>query len=237
MPPPDSNTTVVRKYVLKYGIGFPVTEVDIPASRNSYIIADLSEGRGCGCWGTSCAHHCSLTAPSSQYVISLKAANNAGNGIEILKDVITKRKSALAEHENLFPPLNVQAVAVSSESVEVRWTDWHLKPDESIPDDRVYSVRYCVSAQQLDTADDVSAAHYRFKNVSERRAIISELAPNTLYDFSVKLVLGARESDWSLTTSQMTMEAGRSIPLSSRRQHSVMIDCSSTGATLGQDSK
>ena len=30
--------------------------------------------------------------PSSQYVISLRAANNAGYGMELLKDVITKRK-------------------------------------------------------------------------------------------------------------------------------------------------
>jgi hypothetical protein len=28
-----------------------------------------------------------------------------------------------------------------------------------------------------------------------------------LYDFAVRLIMGSRESDWSLTTSQMTMEA------------------------------
>ena len=49
--------------------------------------------------------------------------------MEILKDVITKRKSVLGENENLFPPLNVQAVAISPHSIEVRWTDWHLKPE------------------------------------------------------------------------------------------------------------
>lgn len=38
-------------------------------------------------------------APSSQYVISLKAVNKAGFGMEILKDVITKRKSGLITYK------------------------------------------------------------------------------------------------------------------------------------------
>ena len=116
--------------------------------------------------------------------------------MEILKDVVTKRKSALGENENLFPPLNVQAVAISSQSIEVRWTDWHLKPEEQIPDDRIYTVRYNI-------ADN---SKYKFKNASERNVIITDLKPNTLYDFSVRLVINRRESDWSMTTSQMTME-------------------------------
>lgn len=107
----------------------------------------------------------------------------------------------MGENENLFPPLNVQAVAVSSQSVEVRWTDWHLKPEESIPDDRHYTIRYCVADSQNE--------HYRYKNSTERSIIVSDLQPSTLYDFSVKLVIGIRESDWSMTTSQMTMEAGK----------------------------
>ena len=40
-PPSDFNTTVVRKYVLKYGIGFPITEVEISGARNSFIINNL----------------------------------------------------------------------------------------------------------------------------------------------------------------------------------------------------
>jgi hypothetical protein len=127
----------------------------------------------------------------------LKAVNNAGFGKEILKDVITKRKSVLGENENLFPPLNVHATALSSESIQIGWTDWHLKPEESISDDRYYSVRYNI---------ETSNAKYKFKNATERNLIISDLKPNTLYDFSVKLIIGKRESDWSMTTSQMTME-------------------------------
>jgi hypothetical protein len=177
-PPNDSNRTLIRKYLLRYGIGFPDNEIELPGNRNSFIINDL--------------------IPSSQYVVSLKAINNAGFGMEVLKDVVTKRKSALADNENLFPPLNVQAVAISSQSIEVRWTDWHLKPDESIPDDRYYSIRYNIAADQ--------SIKYKFKNATERNIIISDLKPNTLYDFSVRLVIGRRESEWSMTTSQMTME-------------------------------
>lgn len=123
--------------------------------------------------------------------------------MEILKDVITKRKSALSDSENLFPPLNVQAVAISPQSIEVKWTDWHLKPEETIPDDRYYTIRYCVT--------DASKEMYKFKNSTERNAIVSDLAPNTMYDFSVKLIIGRRESDWSMTTSQMTMETSNFI--------------------------
>lgn len=179
LPPADSNKTLVRKYLLKYGIGFPINEVQISGTKNSYIINDLT--------------------PSSPYVISLKAANNMGYGMEILKDVITKRKSALGENENLFPPLNVQAVVISAQSIEVRWTDWHLKPEEQIPDDRYYVVRYNIA--------DMSNAKYKYKNATERNVIISDLKSSTLYDFAVRLVIGNRESDWSMTTSQMTMES------------------------------
>jgi neogenin len=42
LPPSDSNKTLVRKYLLKYGIGYPSSEVQISGTRNSYIINDLS---------------------------------------------------------------------------------------------------------------------------------------------------------------------------------------------------
>lgn len=41
-PPADANTTLVRKYLLKYGIGFPIAEIEIPGTRNSFIINSLS---------------------------------------------------------------------------------------------------------------------------------------------------------------------------------------------------
>ena len=150
------------------------------------------------------------TVPSSQYVLSLRAANKAGFSMELLKDVVTKRKSALGEHENLYPPLNVQSVAISAQSVEVRWHDWHLKADELIPDDRHYTLRYNVATSSVDTAQSNTRhtpPHYVYKNSSERHTIVSGLEANTLYDFAVRLVIGRRESEWSMTTSQMTMEA------------------------------
>lgn len=124
-----------------------------------------------------------------------------GTSKEILKDVVTKRKSALGENEKLFPPLNVQAVAISPHSVEVRWTDWHLKQDETIPDDRFYTIQYNTAEMSLE--------EYQYLNSTERNMIVTNLKPSTLYDFSVKLVIGARKSDWSMTTSQMTMESSK----------------------------
>jgi len=179
LPPADSNVTLVRKYLLSYGVNLPTNFVEIAGNRNSFIIKNLE--------------------PSSTYILSLKAKNNVGVGVEILKDVITKRKSALADNENLFPPLNVQAVAISPHSIEVRWTDWHLKQDEAIPDDRFYTVQYSTA--------EMSSESYLYRNASERNVIVSNLKANTLYDFAVRLVIGARKSDWSMTTSQMTMES------------------------------
>ncbi len=179
LPPADSNVTLVRKYLLSYGINLPTNFVEIPGNRNSFIIKNLE--------------------PSSTYIVSIKAKNNMGSGVEVLKDVITKRKSALDENENLFPPLNVQAVAISPHSIEVRWTDWHLKQDETIPDDRFYTVQYSTS--------EMSSESYLYRNASERNVIVSNLKANTLYDFAVRLVIGVRKSDWSMTTSQMTMES------------------------------
>lgn len=95
--------------------------------------------------------------------------------------------------------MNVQALVISPQSIEIRWTDWHLKPEDTIPDDRHYLIRYNVA--------ETSNTKYKYKNSTDRNVIISDLKPNTLYDFAVKLVIGGRESDWSMTSSQMTMEA------------------------------
>jgi neogenin len=72
-PPKDSNKTLIRKYLLSYGVNYPSNMIEIPGNQNSYIIKNLE--------------------PFSTYIISLKAKNNAGLGKEILKDVVTKRKS------------------------------------------------------------------------------------------------------------------------------------------------
>ena len=92
----------------------------------------------------------------------------------------------------------MQAFTISPESIEIRWTDFHLKQEEVIPDDRYYSIRYNVN--------DMSNEKYKFRNATERNAIISDLKSNTLYDFAVQVVIGRRQSEWSMTTSQMTME-------------------------------
>jgi hypothetical protein len=194
IPPYDSNTTLIRKYILKYGIGYPDKTVEIQPNHNSYILKQL--------------------VPSSQYVLSLRASNNMGYGMEILKDVITKRKVAVGENEMIFPPLNVHSVAISSHSIEVKWTDWHLKPDETIPDARFYTVRYKI-------ADDKNFK-FKFTTSKEREIILNGLRPNTLYDLGVRLEIGNRHSDWSLTSSQMTLEqspAPRDITIKSDPQN------------------
>lgn len=98
----------------------------------------------------------------------------------------------------------MQAVAISPHSIEVRWTDWHLKQEEAIPDDRYYTVQYSTA--------EMSSENHSFVNSTERNVIVSNLNADTLYDFAVRLVIGMRKSDWSMTTSQMTMESSKNIP-------------------------
>ncbi len=79
--------------------------------------------------------------------MSLRAGNNIGYGEEIYKEVLTKRKSAISEAEYIFPPLNVQPKTISPEAIELTWTDWHLKMEEEIPDDRYYIVQYNIAEE------------------------------------------------------------------------------------------
>lgn len=188
-PPEDSNEIVVRKYLLKYGQFIPTNEIEIDGTKDSYLLSNLN--------------------PSSQYIISLKAGNKFGYGREILKEVITKRKSVLSDSEFLFPPLNLQAQTISQHIIELSWIDWHLRNNEDIPDDRFYKIRY-----SLSSSNDQLQLKYKYKNSTERRIQLDDLKPDTLYDFAVKLIAGKRESEWSMTTSQMTMEAIKgSIPI------------------------
>ena len=104
-------------------------------------------------------------------------------------------------NEALFTSLNVQAVTIRPQPFEVRCADWHLKPEELIPNDRHYLIHYKIA--------EMSFSKYKYKNASERNVIINDLKSNTLYDFAVRLVIGIRESDWSMTSSQMTMESSK----------------------------
>lgn len=97
--PPSSNSTLIRKYLLRYGTS-PTNEIyaELPANRNSYIINNLGKLfvieflTKCDNQRNNFLFLISFLVPSSQYILSLKAGNNAGFGKEILKDVITKRK-------------------------------------------------------------------------------------------------------------------------------------------------
>lgn len=43
LPPLDSNRTLIRKYLLKYGVFIPDNEIEIDGTKDSYIISDLSK--------------------------------------------------------------------------------------------------------------------------------------------------------------------------------------------------
>jgi hypothetical protein len=43
LPPSDSNKTIIRRYLLKYGIFIPDTAIDVEGNRDSYVIENLGK--------------------------------------------------------------------------------------------------------------------------------------------------------------------------------------------------
>ncbi|MED6270841.1 hypothetical protein CHARACLAT_014327 [Characodon lateralis] len=73
--PPLSPNILVRGYIIGYGVGSPYAEtVRVDSKQRYYSIENLE--------------------PSSHYVISLKAFNNAGEGVPLYESAVTRSLSA-----------------------------------------------------------------------------------------------------------------------------------------------
>lgn len=64
---------------------------------------------------------------------------------------------------------------------------------------RQYSVRYREKGE---------SARWDYKQVSNRRALVENLAPDTMYEFAVQILDGEKEGKWSVSVYQRTPEAG-----------------------------
>lgn len=63
-------------------------------------------------------------------------------------------------------------------------------------DRRIYTIRY--------TTHYVSNGNYRYVNATSTRYLIEGLRPNTQYEFSIKLVMQNRQSEWSMSAFNST---------------------------------
>uniref|UniRef100_H2MKI3 DCC netrin 1 receptor n=1 Tax=Oryzias latipes TaxID=8090 RepID=H2MKI3_ORYLA len=201
--PPLSPNILVRGYIIGYGVGSPYAEtVRVDSKQRYYSIENLE--------------------PSSHYVISLKAFNNAGEGVPLYESAVTRSLTDPIDplEDDLFhlfdkyptpmpdtstpmiPPVGVQAVALSSDSVRMSWADNSMTKNQKSSEVRYYSVKWKSSystSGKYKSADTTALSH-----------TITGLKPNTMYEFAVMVTKGRKSSTWSMTAHATTYEAAPS---------------------------
>ncbi|XP_057675861.1 netrin receptor DCC isoform X5 [Corythoichthys intestinalis] len=179
--PPLSPSILVRGYIIGYGVGSPYAEtVRVDSKQRYYSIENLE--------------------PSSHYVISLKAFNNAGEGVPLYESAVTR--SLTDTSTPMIPPVGVQAVALSSDSVRVLWADNSMTKNQKSTEVRYYSVKWKTSystSGKYKSADTTTLSH-----------TVTGLKPNTMYEFAVMVTKGRKSSTWSMTAHATTYEAAPS---------------------------
>lgn len=184
--PPRNQNIMIRGYTIGWGIGFPdvYTKV-LDGKQRYYTIENLQ--------------------PSAEYVISLRAFNQVGDGRPIYETVKTLIETTPEPIIPMLPPVGLKAIVLSSASVVLYWTDTTLPRNQVINDNRYYTVRYTGSTYS-------SNPKYRYFNSTDLNCMIDDLKPNSQYEFSVKVVKGRRESTWSMSVLNSTHEAAPSSP-------------------------
>ncbi|CAG9865498.1 unnamed protein product [Phyllotreta striolata] len=175
--PPNNQKTRVRHYILGWGKGIPDMYSQELDERNRTYVIDRLE-------------------PNSEYVLSLRASNQVGAGAPIYTQVRTQDEPPPEPAVTLYPPMGLKAQVLSTSSVVLYWTDQTLKQSQYVRDNRYYIVKI--------TDDKMKKP--RFINVTDLNVMVDELKPNTLYEFSVKLVKGRKESSWSMVAHNRTWE-------------------------------
>lgn len=102
----------------------------------------------------------------------------------------------------MIPPVGVQAVALTSDSVRVSWADNSIPKNQKSSEVRYYSVKWKTShstSGKYKSADTTALSH-----------TVTGLKPNTMYEFSVMVTKGRKSSTWSMTAHATTYEAAPS---------------------------
>ncbi|XP_048359161.1 netrin receptor DCC [Sphaerodactylus townsendi] len=198
--PPLNPNIIVRGYIIGYGVGSPYAEtVRVDSKQRYYSIEHLE--------------------PSSHYVISLKAFNNAGEGVPLYESATTRSltdpidplevdfypllddfpTSVPDVSTPMLPPVGVQAVALTHDAVRVSWADNSVPKNQKMTEVRFYTVRWRTSYS--------TSAKYKSADTTALSHTVSGLKPNTMYEFSVMVTKGRRSSTWSMTAHATTYEA------------------------------
>uniref|UniRef100_UPI00358F5C37 neogenin-like isoform X2 n=1 Tax=Myxine glutinosa TaxID=7769 RepID=UPI00358F5C37 len=183
--PPKQLEVLVRGYIIGYGVGSPYAEtVRVNSKQRYYTIRPLE--------------------PNHQYVISLRAFNNMGQGVPLYESATTRPLTVTGPPAPMMPPVGVQALARAADAIQITWADYSLPKSQRITDARYYTVRWKTYFS--------SSAKFKMANTTTLSYLATGLKPNTLYEFSVRVTKGRRTSTWSMTAQATTMEAVPSSP-------------------------
>uniref|UniRef100_A0A336LNC3 CSON008464 protein n=1 Tax=Culicoides sonorensis TaxID=179676 RepID=A0A336LNC3_CULSO len=176
--PPVRQEVKVRGYILGWGKGIPDEDmVTLDEKVRYYELKNLE--------------------PNSEYVISLRARNNQGDGIPVYDTVRTREEAPIELPTPLEVPVGLRAIPMSGTSIVLYWTDTTLNKNQQVSDNRHYTVKYMATG----------SSRIRYHNTTNLNTMISDLRPNTQYEFAVKVVKGRRESAWSMSVLNTTMQA------------------------------
>uniref|UniRef100_A0A8C0SEA5 Netrin receptor DCC n=2 Tax=Canis lupus familiaris TaxID=9615 RepID=A0A8C0SEA5_CANLF len=176
--PPLNPNIVVRGYIIGYGVGSPYAETVRVDSKQRYYSIERLES-------------------SSHYVISLKAFNNAGEGVPLYESATTRSITDVSTP--MLPPVGVQAVALTHDAVRVSWADNSVPKNQKTSEVRLYTVRWRTSFS--------ANAKYKSEDTTSLSYTATGLKPNTMYEFSVMVTKNRRSSTWSMTAHATTYEA------------------------------
>ncbi|NXC95368.1 FNDC1 protein, partial [Certhia familiaris] len=137
-------------------------------------------------------------ASESVHVVSLPSRSSQGRSQPVYRSSLTKRK--VTEEEEVEVAQDITVRVMSSQSVLVTWTD-PLYEKRKVAANRQYNVRYREKGE---------SARWDYKQVSNRRALVENLAPDTMYEFAIQILEGEKEGKWSVSVYQRTPEAAPS---------------------------
>ncbi|XP_037573231.1 neogenin isoform X1 [Dermacentor silvarum] len=181
--PPRNQDIMIRGYTIGWGIGLPDVYTKVLNGKQRYYTIENLQ-------------------PSNEYVISVRAFNQIGDGQPIYETVKTLIESTPEPLVPMLPPVGLKAIVLSPNTVVLFWSDSTLASSQVITDNRFYTVRYKGHGQPK----------YRYFNSTNLNCMIDDLRPNTLYEFAVKVVKGRRESAYSMDVLNTTQEAAPSSP-------------------------
>ncbi|XP_039323879.2 fibronectin type III domain-containing protein 1 isoform X1 [Saimiri boliviensis] len=141
-------------------------------------------------------HEIKKLASESVYVVSLQSMNSQGRSQPVYRAALTKRK--ISEEDELEVPDDISVRVMSSQSVLVSWVDPVLEKQKKVVASRQYTVRYREKGE---------LARWDYKQITNRRVLIENLIPDTVYEFAVRISQGERDGKWSTSVFQRTPES------------------------------